>query len=185
MCETLCKVAHIFLWTLICVWHLWLWCFAALPQQHKHCTWKQTGSGYTSVRGTIGWVTAGISYSHTNFSLSESVQTPATSTTGGSLWGTQTDDTPALCVVYTLLAVRLKQPLSLAYVWHSNGVQTWEWVHINTGTPGEYEAHLHLTIKVVFSLQWNPHKQTAMSFTTDKKLFVSLSLTIHFDAQYV
>lgn len=35
---------------------------------------------------------------------------------GGSLRGTQRDDTPALCVVYTLLAVRLKQPLNLAYV---------------------------------------------------------------------
>lgn len=113
----LCSIS---LWTLLYV-------FVSMCGVHiavlnlKTITATQTSSGSTGVR-TIGWVTAGVLCSHTNFSLSKSLQTPATSTTGGSLLGTQRDDTPALCVICALLSARLKQLLHLAQtrVSHSN-----------------------------------------------------------------
>lgn len=80
-----------------------LWLFAGLPQEEERHAWKQASRGYTSVRRTIGWVTAGISCSHTNFSLSKSLQTLAASTAGGSPLDIQRADAPALCVIRTLL----------------------------------------------------------------------------------
>lgn len=129
---------------------VWLWWFSGLAQQCEH---HKTSSANTGVRRTIGWVTAGVSCSHTNFSLSESLQTPATSTTGGSLLGTQRDDTPALCVICTLLSARLKQLLHLAQtcVSHSNGVQPLNWVlhvWVCTGVSDVYGAQRTTYIKI-------------------------------------
>lgn len=96
------KVAYIVLWTLICVWYLWL--LADLPQQHEHYTWKEICSGYSSVRRTRE-VTAGFSYLNQFLLVRLGARTAATSTTGKSPRGSRRDDTPALLVRYTLLAL--------------------------------------------------------------------------------